>query len=63
MKLILRDIVNLVIISFKIKIKKPIRIAINNILKKFSFFLNLPEYPITMNPSITKNIGFNNSEI
>ena len=34
---------------------------VNN-LKKFSFLLNFPEKPITVNPIITKNIGFKISD-
>ena len=57
-KLILYDKVILKIISLKKNIINPINIAINSILKKFSFLLNLAEKPKTIKPSITKNRGF-----
>ena len=56
------DIVTLVMISFSKKIIKPIAIDIKRILKKFSFLLNLPENPIIVNESITKNKGFKISD-
>ena len=62
-KFIERDIVIFVIISFKKNIRKPIKIDINNILKKFSFLLNLPENPIIINDNITIKNGFSNSDI
>ena len=58
----LRDMLKFVIISLSIKIKKPIKIEINSILKKFSFRLNFAEYPITINPKIIKKNGLVISE-
>ena len=51
-----------VINSFNIKNKNPISIEINRILKKFSFLLNFPEYPITTNPNKIKKNGLVISE-
>ena len=61
-KEILKEIVRAVTTSFNKNNKKPIKIAKNNILKKFSFLLNFPENPITVNPITIKNIGFNISD-
>ena len=41
----------------------PINIEINSTLKKFSFLLNFPEKPITVNPITIKNNGLNISDI
>ena len=61
-KLILYDKVILNIISLKKKIIKPIKIAINKILKKFSFLLNFAEKPKTTNPNITRKKGLRISD-
>ena len=58
----LRDMLKFVIISLSIKIKKPIKIEINSILKKFSFRLNFAENPKTTNPNITRKKGFKISD-
>ena len=57
------EIVSLLIISLRKKIKKPIKIEINKILKKFSFLLNLPEIPITTKDNITIKKGFKISDV
>ena len=61
-KLIDKVIVNLAIISFRKKIKNPIKIDMNKILKKFSFLLNFPENPTIINDNITIKRGFNISD-
>ncbi len=55
-------IVNFEINSFNKKIIKPIEIAINKTLKKFSFLWNFAVKPTITNAMITTKIGFNISE-
>ena len=54
--------VNLVITSFNKKIKKPIEIAINKILNKFSFLWNLLVNPKITKASTTIKKGFKTSD-
>ena len=61
-KLIDRETVIFVTISLRRKIKKPINIDKNRILKKFSFLWNFPEKLITTNESITINKGLRISD-
>ena len=53
---------SLVIISFNKNIKKPIEIAINNTLKKFSFLWNLLEKPRITKANTTVNTGLRISD-
>ncbi len=55
--------VRVVIISFNKNNRNPIRMDINNTLKKLSFFLNFPEKPITIKPTTTRKKGLIIAEI
>ena len=55
--------VNLVIISLRKNIKKPIPIETNKTLKKLSFLLNLPANPSIIKDNIIIKKGFNISDI